>query len=117
MSLAFMLWRLAFRSLLAIRGVSTSVGPSLWCRCCCICAALRAAYQAAETAPAGGNGSNPRGQIRRAHCHGYWSGPLKDDRGDPVPSTKRHFDLRWQLPVAANLGAVEGMPSVFRPVK
>lgn len=79
--------------------------------------ALRAAYQAADTASAGGEGASPRGHIRRAHWHGYWSGSIKDGQGEPVPSEKRKFDLRWQPPVAVNLGTVEGMPSVVRPFK
>lgn len=92
-------------------------GPAEWDVGVRMGSALRAAYQAAETAPAGGEGASPRGHIRRAHWHGYWSGPLKDGQGDPVPSDKRKFDLRWQPPVAVNLGAVDGMPSVIRPVK
>ena len=80
-------------------------------------AALRAAYQAAETAPAGVEGGSPRGHIRRAHWHGFRSGPRTRDDGTEIPTAQRRFDLRWLPPIAVNLPDVDQLPAVVRPVR
>ncbi|WP_236904089.1 hypothetical protein [Comamonas serinivorans] len=78
-------------------------------------AALRAAYQAAET-DQGGTHAGPRGHVRRAHWHGYWSGPMKDKDGQDIPRERRKFDLRWQPPIAVNLPDIASLPATIRKV-
>lgn len=78
-------------------------------------AALRAAYQAAETGQ-GGEQSGPRGHIRRAHWHGFRSGPRKRDDGSEIPTHLRRFDLRWLPPIPVNLGDVDELPATIRRV-
>lgn len=78
-------------------------------------AALRRAYQAEQTGRAG-DGTAPRPHIRRAHWHGFRSGPMKRADGEPIPAEERRFDLRWLPPIPVNVTDDE-MPAVVRPVK
>lgn len=78
-------------------------------------AALRAAYQSAETGQ-GGEYAGPRGHIRRAHWHGFRSGPRKRDDGTEIPAHLRKFDLRWLPPIPVNLGDVSELPATIRRV-
>ncbi|NKA06372.1 hypothetical protein GO307_04651 [Ralstonia solanacearum] len=82
-------------------------------------AALRRGYHAAETAQAQGDGSGGRQRphIRRAHWHGFRSGPKKRADGSEIPTAERHFDLRWLPPVPVNVDDPDGMPAVIHPVK
>lgn len=91
-------------------------GPREWDVGVRMGAALRAAYQAAETL-ATGTHAGPRGHVRRAHWHGFRSGPLKREDGSDIPTAERRFDLRWMPPIAVNLPDVDGLPSTVRPVK
>lgn len=52
-----------------------------------------------ESPSSGSHGSHasPRPHIRRAHWHGYWSGPKKGD-------AKREFNTRWLPPIPVALG-------------
>ena len=79
-------------------------------------AALRRAYHAAETAGDGTHAA-PRGHIRRAHWHGFRSGPMKTAEGEAIPTQARRFDLRWLPPIAVNLDDVGDLPATVRPVK
>lgn len=92
-------------------------GPAVWDVGTRMGAALRAAYAAEQTGQnAGGENAGPRGHIRRAHWHGFRSGPRIDPDGLPIPAEKRRFDLRWMPPIPVNLPDVDGLPSVIRPV-
>jgi len=79
-------------------------------------AALRAAYQQAET---GGDDmhAGPRPHIRRAHWHGFRSGPMKRADGSEIPTQERKFDLRWLPPIPVKLDGLDGLPATIRPVK
>ena len=81
-------------------------------------AALRAAYAAREPAE-GGDGDGMRSvrpHIRRAHWHGFRSGPRLGADGEPIPAKDRPVDLRWLPPIPVNIGSEE-LPAVIRPVK
>ncbi len=94
-----------------------AAGPTEWDVGVRLGAALRAAYQAAQTGGAGGEHSSPRGHVRRAHWHGFRSGPRKREDGTEIPLDARKFDLRWLPPIPINLGDIDGLPAVMRPVK
>ena len=79
-------------------------------------AALRRAYHAAETGQ-GGTHAGPRPHIRRAHWHGFRSGPMKREDGTDIPAAARKFSLRWLPPIAVNLDDVSELPATVRPVK
>lgn len=84
-------------------------GPRAWDVGVRLGAALRRAYQADQTAAEDAHAS-PRAHIRRAHWHGYWSGP----RDDPHA---RRFDLRWMPPIPVNVENLAELPAVIRPVR
>lgn len=52
-----------------------------------------------------GDHKSPRPHIRRAHWHGYWTGPLKP-RDDGQEQRPRRFSCRWLPPIV--VGAGEG---------
>lgn len=70
-------------------------------------AALRRAYQAEQTGQ-GGTHAGPRPHIRRAHWHGFWSGPLDG---------ARRYDLRWLPPIPVAVDPAADLPAVIRPVR
>lgn len=78
-------------------------------------AALRCAYAAEETGQIIGH-TGPRPHIRRAHWHGFRSGPMKCPDGTDIAATERRFELRWLPPTAVNVGDVEDLPAVVRTV-
>lgn len=81
-------------------------------------AALRRAHHAAETGGSGdGTHASPRGHVRRAHWHGFRSGPMKTPAGDVIPAASRRFDLRWLPPIPVNLETLDDLPATIRPVK
>lgn len=79
-------------------------------------AALRAAYQAAQTQGDGG-GTGPRGHVRRAHWHGFRSGPRLRSDGSEIPAVDRKFELKWLPPISVNLPDLDGLPSTIKSVK
>ena len=80
-------------------------------------AALRAAYQAAQIGSAGGMHNSPRGHIRCAHWHGFRSGPRKREDGTEIPLDARKFDLKWLPPIPINVGDIDALPAVVKPVE
>nr|CCA86601.1 conserved hypothetical protein [Ralstonia syzygii R24] len=93
--------------------------PTQWDVGVRIGAALRRGYHAAETKheEGGRSGSRPRPHIRRAHWHGFRSGPKKREDGREIPAAERCFDLRWLPPIPVNVSAPDDMPAVIHPVK
>jgi hypothetical protein len=72
--------------------------------------ALRRARREAQAEPGPcDQRSGPRPHIRRAHWHGFWSGP----RDAPEA---RKFTLRWLPPIPVNLSQVDELPAIVRPV-
>lgn len=81
-------------------------------------AKLRLAYVGeAETAgldTSTGSRRRPRGHIRRAHWHHFWTG-----RRDPARADERRLVLRWIPPVPVNVDpdGEDELPAVIRPVE
>lgn len=94
-----------------------AAGPVEWDVGVRMGSALRAAYLAAETAGAGGTSTGPRGHVRRAHWHGFRSGPRTRADGSEVPTSERPFTVRWMPPIPVNLPDVADLPATVRPVK
>jgi len=61
-----------------------------------------------EAAPVEGRGSPKRPHVRRAHWHGYWTGPRKG---------KQSFELRWIPPIPVNIEDDEDAPTVIHAVE
>lgn len=78
-------------------------------------AALRRAYHAKETGH-GGTHAGPRPHIRRAHWHGFRSGPMKHADGSEIPAAERQFALKWLPPIPVNLDCPDDLPATIRPV-
>jgi hypothetical protein len=78
-------------------------------------AALRQARQSVSSYGLGGQGGN-RMHLRRAHWHGFRSGPMTDVYGTKIPSWARAFELKWILPIMVN--ELEGglLPATIRSV-
>lgn len=91
-------------------------GPATWDVGVRIGAALRRAYQSSETAQ-GGTHAGPRPHIRRAHWHGFRSGPRLRPDGSEIPAALRKFDLRWLPPIPVNLTDAGELPATIKPVK
>lgn len=77
-------------------------------------AAIRAARarppeeeHAEKTIEGGGARQGVRPHIRRAHWHGYWTGPR---------SGKRRFTLKWLPPIPVAVQSVVELPAVIRTV-
>ena len=64
--------------------------------------------EAAKSGPAGSREVRPH--IRRAHWHGFWTGPL--DR-----PAERKFELRWLPPIPVKVKDVDDLPAVIRDVE
>lgn len=92
-------WRMFAADKLVVWDVGVRIG-----------AALRRAYQDAETEQhellASGR-ARPRAHIRRAHWHGYWSGPRDGER---------RFDVRWMPPLPINMRDGD-LPATIHEVK
>lgn len=75
-------------------------------------AALRAAYAAKsqEEQETGSSHASPRAHIRRAHWHGYWTGPKDKPEA-------RTLMLKWLPPIAVNLADPGDLPATVRPVR
>ena len=73
--------------------------------------------QSAETVAGDGTHAQPRPHIRRAHWHGYWSGPTKFPDGTAIPRVNRKFDLRWLPPIAVNVDSFDDLAATIRPIK
>jgi hypothetical protein len=74
-------------------------------------AAIRRGKEAPTTAPelAGtGTGTPKRPHVRRAHWHGYWTGPIEGPR---------MFSLKWLPPIPVNIDPGEENPAVIHPVR
>jgi hypothetical protein len=94
--------------------------PTVWDVGVRMGSALRAAYAAQSEGDGGaGSGRQVRPHIRRAHWHGFRSGARLTPEGEPIPTEKRRFDLRWLPPIAVNIEDTnnDNMPSVIRLVK
>lgn len=86
--------------------------PTAWDVGARIGAALRRAYHAAETGQAQTDESGramPRAHIRRAHWHGFWTGPKNTPE-------ERKLALHWLPPIPVNVDDTE-LPATVRPVK
>ena len=90
--------------------------PTTWNVGVRIGSALRRAYHAEQTGASGSHAA-PRPHIRRAHWHGFRSGPMKRDDGSDIPTAARKFELRWLPPIPINVGDVADMPATIRLVK
>ena len=73
-------------------------------------ATLRRAREYTPTGSPGTGGtkekSRPRSHVRRAHWHGYWTGPRDGEQ---------MFVLKWLSPIL--IGAVDDLPVTIRPIK
>lgn len=82
-------------------------------------AALRRAQASSATADQGHSGqamTSPRPHIRRAHWHGFWSGPRTAPGGEVESAAPRRFDLRWLPPIPVNVADANELAPVIRPV-
>jgi len=89
--------------------------PSTWNVGVRIGSALRRAQgqgESGERPVAGADRARPRAHIRRAHWHGYWTGPRDPERVD-----ERRFQLRWQPPIPVNVSDVDDLPATVRPIQ
>lgn len=64
----------------------------------------------------GGTHAGPRPHIRRAHWHGFRSGPVKQANGTPIPTNERKFTLRWLPPISVIVHSVDDLPATIRPL-
>lgn len=92
-------------------------GPRTWDVGVRMGAALRRAYQAEQVAgDTEPTGRTVRAHVRRAHWHGFRSGPRKRPDGTGIPAADRPFDLRWLPPIPVNLDDPGDLPAVIRRV-
>lgn len=91
--------------------------PATWDVGVRIGAALRRAYHDAEHGQGDGSHAGPRPHIRRAHWHGFRSGPKKRDDGSDIPTAARRYDLRWLPPIPVGMELGEDMPAVIHRVE
>jgi len=68
-------------------------------------AALRGALSNERAEGQGGSHASPRPHLRRAHWHGYWTGPRKGDQ---------RLEMRWILPILVGKGEA---PAVIHRVE
>lgn len=83
---------------------------------------LGAALRTAQTvSPLSGEGhhSGSRTHVRRAHWHGFRSGPMKDTFGAMIETSKRKFELKWIHPILVNEIEIrsEPLPATIRSVE
>ena len=81
-------------------------------------AALRTA-QTVSTMVGEEHHSSPRTHIRRAHWHGFRSGPMKDEFGVTIEASRRKFELKWMYPILVNEIEIsaEPLPATIRSVE
>ncbi|GAP34654.1 hypothetical protein ISF6_5362 [Piscinibacter sakaiensis] len=89
--------------------------PSTWDVGVRLGAALRQAYQAAETGS--GTHAGPRPHVRRAHWHTILSGPRQREDGSVIPTAERRADLRWMPPIPVNVQDLDQLPATVRRVE
>lgn len=89
--------------------------PRVWDVAVRLGAALRRA-RAASREPAGGSHESPRPHIRKAHWHGFRSGPFKSSAGELIPAEARPFTLKWLPPIPVNVLDTDDLPATIRPV-
>lgn len=91
--------------------------PTIWEVGIRIGSALRAAtnINRGDNSP-NGVGSSPRAHIRRAHWHGFHTGPKTTAEGNNIPASQRPFTLKWLPPIAVNVDNLENLPTTIRPV-
>lgn len=89
--------------------------PTMWNVGVRMGAALRRSVQAQEAGIGGGH-TGPRAHIRRAHWHGFRSGPTRRSDGTEIPTAERKFDLRWLPPIPVNVGDAGDLPATVRVV-
>ncbi len=82
--------------------------PTTWAIGVRMGAALRREYRNEDSQPQGGSHASPRGHIRRAHWHSYWTGPRTSDA--------RTLIVRWIPPIPVNLNDHDDLPAVVRAV-
>lgn len=68
-------------------------------------AALRTARESEGSS--GESNSGPRPHVRRAHWHGYWTGPKTGER---------KITLKWLPPIPVNVTSPDELPATIRPV-
>ena len=89
--------------------------PTTWDVGTRIGAALRRGYHAAEIGD--GTHAGPRPHIRRAHWHGFRTGPQKRGDGTLIAAVDRPIALRWLPPIPVNVDDADALPVVVRPVR
>jgi hypothetical protein len=77
-------------------------------------AALRRAYHERETGQ--GTHAGPRPHVRRAHWHGFRTGPLKRPDGSEIPAQERPLAVKWLPPIPINMGSPDELPATIRKV-
>ncbi len=91
--------------------------PTIWDVGVRLGAALRKGYQSQSDGNGDGTHASPRPHIRRAHWHGFRSGPRKLPDGNVVPLHDRAFELKWLPPIPVNLESPDDLPVTLYPVK
>ncbi len=107
------------------RPVKTKRGPKLfapaqarvWDMGVRIGAALRRARASSATGNGQGGHAAPRPHIRRAHWHGFRSGPIKDSQGVAIPTVARPFALKWLPPIPVSMDTPDDLPATIHPVR
>jgi hypothetical protein len=75
-------------------------------------AAIRSArdrYEHEDRAALASGRARPRPHVRRAHFHGFWAGPRKDE-------AKQELRVRWLPPIAVNADSPDDLPATIHPV-
>jgi len=89
--------------------------PTVWDVGVRLGAALRRA--SARVASEGDSShASPRAHIRRAHWHGFRSGPMKSSGGNHIPAENRPFELQWLPPISINVEDLESLPATIHSV-
>lgn len=83
--------------------------PTTWDVGVRIGSALRRAFTAQETGQ-GGTHASPRPHVRRAHWHGFWTGPRNH-------SEERKLALKWLPPIGVRIDSPDDLPATVRPVR
>jgi len=84
-------------------------GPRIWEAGFRFGRVLRGAYAAAQP-QARGKGTPKRPHVRRAHWHGYWTGP----RSKPE---ERRLELRWLPPILVGAKEEDELPAVIWKIR